>query len=700
VRNDFSIQQVSKVADLQTTIQCYQRIARFHILSLHQLALSEKPYDKYDAQQEREQLDKTLLSLMQLYDDSRARVVSQNEPEFRAYCVIFQIQNSIPDLEDRVQTWPGNVANHPRVQRALRLYAAATNTADAQGPLKPRISHPIAQANWRRFWSLIKSKEISYLMACVAEIYFPLVRRTALNAIWQSYRASSTRKMEDWTLAELIEVFGFETEEQVQDLCTSYGFSIAERDDGVAYLDLNSVSGRSLPDPPAGSHAQRKSEFVEQKRLGRALSAVINGLSVHAAQTAGLVEKTTQQSLHMDRPANEQGKSLFITDESDDERTPPASAIQSTFAKPSSFNPFASSFVPSSIAAPAQQPQNTTSNFAFNSNTPQAGAVGISNPSPFSYSAQSRASSAIHGQPVTGFTAFGSIQPSPPAFGGSTSATINAPSFAQPQNPSQEPTRPQHMSEEPKSSMTPILQNTTTSTPAASPLPPFNFGRPGTASNAQQLERPTANSPFTASKIPSESNAPRSSPFATVTNQAPSFNWNTTDSDKSANVAQPAAPTFTFPSLTPATQSSVLNSSSSPTSTRTPAPSFTFIPPAAPIASLSTINPDSQPPTSKSPAHTTPQQSLPTSSAIAPPDLDQQRLAVRPSTPSRAELQHVARIKEAAEARKSVLLGQVAKALVTEKYGLLEQFVEYTATSLIHKARQQVIDERATMQAG
>ena len=126
VRNDFSIQQVSKAADYQLAIECYERIARFHIVSLHQLALPEKPYDKYDAQQEREQLDKTLLSLMQLYDDSRDRIQSTNEAEFRAYCIIFQIQDPVPDLEDRVQRWPAHILRDARVQRALKLYAAAT----------------------------------------------------------------------------------------------------------------------------------------------------------------------------------------------------------------------------------------------------------------------------------------------------------------------------------------------------------------------------------------------------------------------------------------------------------------------------------------------------------------------------------------------------------------------------------------------
>ncbi|KAJ8610195.1 hypothetical protein MRB53_038696 [Persea americana] len=180
IRNDFSIQQLTKQEDITIAIECYERIARFHIVSLHQLASAVKPYDAYDAQQEREQLDKTLLSLMQYYDDNRDRLQSQNEAEFRAYCVIFQIQDPVPDLEDRVQNWPEHILKNGRVDRALKLYAAACSTFDKQGPLKPWAIHPIAQSNWRRFWSLLQSTQISYLMGCVAEIYFNLVRRNTL----------------------------------------------------------------------------------------------------------------------------------------------------------------------------------------------------------------------------------------------------------------------------------------------------------------------------------------------------------------------------------------------------------------------------------------------------------------------------------------------------------------------------------------
>ena len=66
IRNDFSIQQVTKVEELRIAISCFERITRFHILSLHQLAGSSDNSVDFDAYQEREQLNNTLSIMMMM----------------------------------------------------------------------------------------------------------------------------------------------------------------------------------------------------------------------------------------------------------------------------------------------------------------------------------------------------------------------------------------------------------------------------------------------------------------------------------------------------------------------------------------------------------------------------------------------------------------------------------------------------------
>ena len=241
IRNDFSIQQVTKIDDLRIAIDCFERIARFHILSLHQLSRSTGT--GFDHHQEREQLNNTLLSLMYYYADSRHKLTSSNEAEFRAYCIIFEIQDQRPDLEDRAQNLPRPILKDSRVQIALKLYAAAGNTSDEQGPLRPRTQFPVAQANTGGFWNLVQSNAVSYMMACVAEIYFGLVRRTALQAISKAYRARrpDQTRMDDWILKDLTVALGFDDEKNTQRYFKFNGVVIHKREDGTEFIDIGSV---------------------------------------------------------------------------------------------------------------------------------------------------------------------------------------------------------------------------------------------------------------------------------------------------------------------------------------------------------------------------------------------------------------------------------------------------------------------------
>ena len=256
IRNDFSIQQVSKVDDLRVAIDCFERIARFHLLALHQLSHPTRENGEFDHFQEREQLNNTLLSLMYYYDDSRHKLTAPNEAEFRAYCIVFEIQSQRPDLEDRAQRWPQPLLCDPRVDTALRLHAAAGNGRDAQGPLRPRNPFAIAQNNYLRFWDMVGSPRVSYLLACAAEIYFHFVRRNAIHAIYRAYRVGLRGKTEDLTLDYLTRALGFDTEDQVEAFVSEHGFAIREREDGQSHVDLSSVAsktlnGESLPCPQA-----------------------------------------------------------------------------------------------------------------------------------------------------------------------------------------------------------------------------------------------------------------------------------------------------------------------------------------------------------------------------------------------------------------------------------------------------------------
>ncbi|OCK85485.1 hypothetical protein K432DRAFT_277775, partial [Lepidopterella palustris CBS 459.81] len=242
VRNDFSIQQVRKLADVRIAIDCFERIVRFHLLSLHQMARDAGIPPEYSWKQDHEQMEKALYSLVSFYDDNSSRYRSANEAEIRAYQIIFCLgMKSRPtSIEDTLQGWPSHIIEDSRVQRAIRLYKAGSRAFDENGPLRPPMQHSIARQNWEAFWDLLRSNEVSYLMACAAEIGFYMMRDTIIRAIFRTYRQGGNVRTEDWTLTELVQVLGFDEEEEVQDFCQQYGFTIAERADGTPYLDLTS----------------------------------------------------------------------------------------------------------------------------------------------------------------------------------------------------------------------------------------------------------------------------------------------------------------------------------------------------------------------------------------------------------------------------------------------------------------------------
>ncbi|GAB7342668.1 hypothetical protein MBLNU457_g0823t1 [Dothideomycetes sp. NU457] len=351
IRNDFSIQQITKPSDVEIAIECYERIARFHILSLHQLAVPEKPYDKYDWYQEREQLDRTLLSLMQYYDDNRTRVDCKNEPEFRAYCIVFQIQDPTPDLEERVNCWDEKIKTHPRVRTALDLYNAACNTLDSQGPLKPRAAHVVARADWNDFFTIAESNRVSYTMACVAEIYFNMVRKLTLNSIWRACGVS--KEVSDFTMEYLTELLRFDDPEETRTFCEHYTFGFKETDSGEEYLDLNSVQGKIFPDATQGLNAQIFSEgVVESKRAGRTFPAVIRGLSFAAAQAQGMIveEERDDEEMAMDGE-----DSLFVPQTQMNAAAPAFAPKASPFAAPTT-SPFGQPAKTDDAAKPASSP--------------------------------------------------------------------------------------------------------------------------------------------------------------------------------------------------------------------------------------------------------------------------------------------------------------------------------------------------------
>lgn len=291
IRNDFSVQQIKDVPNLKIAINCFERMVRFHILTRHQLGGRTNTGEGYDHQQDLEQCIKALVSLITYYDLARSKgCISPNEPEFRAYWIITRIpEGREQEVESKVQKWPKDLQCHPRVVKAIELYAAGCNA------LNPRTRvQAIAQASYMKFWNIVSSSAVSYLMACAAEIFFDIVRKCALFCIASGYSRGRGRKVDEWTLTDLMKPLALDTEDEVFEYVEAHGLDFFEHEEGVWYLDLSSTKGISYFQiasirPPKTQYFSY--DMVEIKRLGRTFPAIINGYTFKEALAKGLVRE-------------------------------------------------------------------------------------------------------------------------------------------------------------------------------------------------------------------------------------------------------------------------------------------------------------------------------------------------------------------------------------------------------------------------
>lgn len=296
VRKDLRTQVVEKTSDIRTLLVCLEASARFYLLSMHQMAQTAK--EDYSHQQDMEQFNQTLTTLRERYDDNRrAGIPSENEAEFVAYRLILASIYANSQLENELHSLPADLRNNRRVLTAIDIYKAA-KSAFTFGSDRSWIQ---AQANWKKFWDLIKSPSVSYLMACAAEVTFNRVRHIILDSIWHAYRKGSKGDMrvEAWTTEKLKDVLAFDDERDAVKLCELYGFQFELGKDGHTFLDISKLgnSNTSLGVPHTIKPQMFSKSLVESKRHDRAFSAVIQGMTVQQARKNGLlVDPSTVQS--------------------------------------------------------------------------------------------------------------------------------------------------------------------------------------------------------------------------------------------------------------------------------------------------------------------------------------------------------------------------------------------------------------------
>ncbi|OXU28997.1 hypothetical protein TSAR_015026 [Trichomalopsis sarcophagae] len=232
IRKDITQQELCCVDTVELVEQC----ARFHILSSERLCAEEASV--FDPKINSENLTKCLQSLKYMYYDLRENGIScKNEPEFRAYIILLNLNNGT--FISELRTLPPEVQHSTEVKFALEVHSA------------------IAMDNYCRFFKLVRNT--SYLNACILLRYFNQVRVKALSIMVKAYcRTSGTT---EYPLYELIDILGFEDEDEVFDFCSRVGLKV---DKESLYIKLNKEQFRR---PDSMLEQNRAYNLVLSKRV-------------------------------------------------------------------------------------------------------------------------------------------------------------------------------------------------------------------------------------------------------------------------------------------------------------------------------------------------------------------------------------------------------------------------------------------------
>ncbi|KIH90872.1 leucine permease transcriptional regulator [Sporothrix brasiliensis 5110] len=271
IRRDFIFHSNMSEDEMLQQIYCLETITRFHATSLHLLSQKGFAPEGFDQRQEREQLSKALLSLLQAYDDCKDRhITCRNECEFRAYFILLNAHD--PNFQHKVAEWGMELwYASDDVQTAMTLAQAMQSIWDWRGPIKPTTPTTTALGAFATFFRIIESPQISYTMACVAEMHFVHVRRGILRNMTRAYaRARDSPK--DLTIQALNDMLRFDTVDEAWDFVIENKLEFSSDDKTTAYLVLDkAVTISSMP--IAQSFSQN---LVERKRAGRSLPETLH----------------------------------------------------------------------------------------------------------------------------------------------------------------------------------------------------------------------------------------------------------------------------------------------------------------------------------------------------------------------------------------------------------------------------------------
>ncbi|GAV55276.1 hypothetical protein ZYGR_0AS06000 [Zygosaccharomyces rouxii] len=256
IRQDFTYQNYCG----PEAIDCNERIVRIHLLIVHVMAKSNM---EYSLQQELEQLHKSLITLSEIYDEVRSSGGScSNEAEFRAYALLSRIRD--PEYDKNLEKLPPEIFQNDLVQQAICFRRIVSNSNYVErGILRTENCLNFYQ----RFFQLIKTGRVPFLMCSFLELYVNEVRFYAFKAL--SY--SVNKKHKPIPTEYFMENFAFNSQEELIEFCKYYSIEVTP--DGV---ELKTLVHNSHRIPEKQPMKQAYLEYVDYMLQGSSYSFIIN----------------------------------------------------------------------------------------------------------------------------------------------------------------------------------------------------------------------------------------------------------------------------------------------------------------------------------------------------------------------------------------------------------------------------------------
>ncbi|XP_017798951.1 PREDICTED: uncharacterized protein LOC108579841 [Habropoda laboriosa] len=236
IRKDITQQELCCTDSVKLVEQC----ARFHIVCSERLCAEEPSI--FDKRINSDNLTKCLQSLKYMYHDLRVKGINcKNESEFRAYIILLNLNNG--NFMWDLQRLPKCIQKSSEVQFALEIYSALESN------------------NYYKFFKLVS--KTTYLNACILLRYFNQVRLKALSVLVKAYcRTASTA----YPLYELIDILGFEDENEAIYFCEQVGLNVSK--DGLHVL----LNRQNFTMPVLNIKQNRACNLIESKRNVQHLS--------------------------------------------------------------------------------------------------------------------------------------------------------------------------------------------------------------------------------------------------------------------------------------------------------------------------------------------------------------------------------------------------------------------------------------------